>query len=218
MRIRPTDCDRWREAIRARVGEGVAGEQISGIQSHLDTCPDCRRYAQELRAATAGLRWLGSREVEPSPGFRARWTRAVDEAARPGSVGESVTVLVTGWRGWLRRNLRPALGVASLWILALVFRLSAPAVAPSTHATAAHSPLEIARALGADQSLLAWQHWKRDLLPAPPRQPHTPQPRSERFPAQRTGQLDPEQQMLATTTAMCAIIIAQGDSAVLTII
>ncbi len=77
------DCSRWREAIRAWVGEGVAGEQTAQIQDHLATCAECRRYAEELRAAAAGLRWLADQPVEPSPGFRARWTRAVEEAARP---------------------------------------------------------------------------------------------------------------------------------------
>src|ERR1017187_9476469 len=105
MRTRSIDCRRWREAIRLSVCETVAGEQTERIQSHLATCPDCRRYAEELRAATSGLRWLGSRNVEPRPGFRARWTRAVEEAARPSGFGATVGALVAWWRGLLLRNL-----------------------------------------------------------------------------------------------------------------
>ena len=58
------DCSHWREAIRAWVGEGAAGEQAARIQSHLAACADCRRYAGELRAAAAGLRWLADRPVD----------------------------------------------------------------------------------------------------------------------------------------------------------
>jgi anti-sigma factor RsiW len=208
-------CGRWREAIHLRVCGALEGREAARVEAHLARCAECRRYGEELQEAISGLRWLGSRDVEPRPGFRARWTRAVEESTRPSSFGEAAGALVAWGRGLLLRNLRPALGIGSLWILALVFRLSAPAAAPSTQATAAHSPLEIARALEADQSPKVWPHWKRDPLPAPPRQPHT---RRERFPAQPTGQLEHEQEMHTTTTAMFAALIAQRDSPALTLI
>ena len=208
-------CGRWREAIYLRACGALEGQEAARVEAHLAGCAECRRYGEELHTATVGLRWLGSRDVEPRPGFQARWTRAVEEAARPSSFGEAAGALAVWGRGLLLRNLRPALGIGSLWILALVFRLSAPAVTPSTQATAAHSPLEIARALAADQSRLAWPHLKRDLRPAPPRQPHT---RGERFPAQPTGRLQHEQEMHTTTTGMFAALIAHGDSPALTLI
>jgi hypothetical protein len=184
MRTRSIDCRCCREAIRLSVCETLAGESAAQIQSHLATCEGCRRYGEEIRVAGAGLRWLGSRDAEPSPGFRARWTRAVEEAARPSSFGETAGALVAWWRGLLLRNLRPALGVASLWILALLFRLSAPEVAPTAQMTTARSPVEIYRALKAPEQLLAGEFGQPGPAPVAPHKPNSARPRSEGLPPQ----------------------------------
>ncbi len=181
------DCSRWREAIRAWVGEGAAGDQPAQLQSHLATCGDCRRYVQELRAAAAGLRWLAARPVDPSPGFRARWTRAVEDAARPAGLGETTADLLAWWRELLLRNLRPALAVASIWILALLFRLSAPEVSPTTQITAARSPIEIYRALKSPEQLLAGELGQPIAAPATSPKPHSARPRSEGRPNEPTA-------------------------------
>src|SRR5664279_4910797 len=119
-------CNHHREAIRLRECGSLGVEEAAQVEAHLASCAGCRLYAGEVQAATAGLRWLSSRDVEPRLGFRARWTQAVEEAARPGSLRESAAAVVSWGRGLLFRNLRPALGVASLWILTLLFRLSTP--------------------------------------------------------------------------------------------
>ena len=179
MRIRSVDCGHWREAIRLRVCDALESEEAARVETHLAGCAECRLYAEEVRAATHGLRWLGSRDVKPRPGFRGRWTRAVEAAARPSGFGESAAALVAWWRGLVLRNLQPALGVASLWILALLFRLSAPEVSPTTHTTAARSPVEIYRVLAADNHLLARQFWGWDPVPIAPRKSQSAQPRGE---------------------------------------
>ena len=181
------DCSRTREAIRVRVGEGAVGEPMAQVQDHLATCADCRRYAEELRAAAAGLRWLADRPVEPSPGFRARWTRAVEDPAQPAGLGGTAAALAAWGREWLLRNLRPALGVASLWILALLFRLSAPEVVPPNQTIAARSPVEIYRVLKASEQLLAGAPGQLIVVPVAPRKPHSAQPRSEGRPVAPTA-------------------------------
>jgi hypothetical protein len=183
------NCRRCRETIRLSVCESVAGELTTRIQSHLAACRDCRRYEQELLAATAGLRWLGSEDVQPRPGFRARWTRAVEEAARPSGIGATTEALVAWWRGLLLRNLRPALGVASLWVLALFFRLSAPEVPPLTQTTSARSPAEIYRVLGGREQLLAGQLGRQFPVPVT-RTPPSAHPRSDRVPTQPAARLE----------------------------
>jgi hypothetical protein len=213
--MRSTDCDRWREAIRAWVGEGVAGNQSAQLQNHLAACGECRRYAEELRAAAAGLRWLADQPVEPSPGFRTRWTRAVEEAAQPRGVGEAAAALVGWWRELLLRNLRPALGVASLWILALLFRLSAPEVSPTPQTTAARSPGEIYQALKPSEQLLAGELGKPLGTSTTPRKPKSTNPRSEGFPTEPAAQRRP---MPGANTAEVALFpspIAHGDSSML---
>ena len=173
------NCSRWRDAIFLEACGTVEANEAARVESHLAACADCRRYAEELRAASAGLRGLATRQVEPSPGFRARWTRAVEEATRPSGVGETATALATLWRGLLLRNLRPALAVASLWILALLFRLSAPEVAPSTHIATARSPVEIYQALETGERLLAGQLERESPVRNTPQRPRSFHPRSE---------------------------------------
>lgn len=187
---RAQDCGHWREAIRLQACSAPEAKEAARIRTHLAACGECRRYAEEVQAAATGLRGLGSQEMEPSAGFRTRWTRAVEGAAQPRGFGESAAALGAWWRDLLLRNLRPTLGMASLWILALLFRLSAPEASPPARATVPRSPVEIARALGAEQRLLAWHLWKQEPRAVPQRQPHSPQPRSERFPAWPAARLD----------------------------
>jgi hypothetical protein len=182
-------CRRRREAIHLRVCGALEGQEAARVEAHVAICVECRRYGEELQAAAAGLRWLGSRDVEPRPGFRARWTRAIQEAARPNSFEETADALATWGRGLLLRNFRPALGVASLWILTLIFRLSAPAVAPSTQSTAARSPVELFRALEDHTQLLARQIGSPSPAPIAPRSAH---PRRERAPSQPRAHWDHE--------------------------
>jgi hypothetical protein len=208
------NCRRWREAIRLSVCESVAGELTTRIQSHLAACPDCRRYEEELLAATAGLRWLGSEDVQPRPGFRARWTRAVEETARPSRIGATAEALVAWWRGLLLRNLRPALGVASLWVLALLFRLSAPEVPPLTQTTAARSPAEIYRVLGGREQLLAGQLGRQLPVPVTRRPPST-HPRSDRVPTQPAARLEHEPGMNAAVCELSSNPIDHGNPCIL---
>ena len=212
MKTGAQDCGRWREAIHLRVCDVLEAEKIARVETHLAGCAECRLYTEEAQAAATGLRWLADRQVEPSPGFRARWTRAVEEAARPSGFGETAAALVVWWRGLLLRNLRPALGMASLWALALLFWLSAPEASPATQTTAARSPVEIARALSAEQGLMAWHVWRWDPLPRAPRPPQPPQPRSERFPAQPAAQSDDLPDAHATVDHVFPNLIALGGS------
>jgi hypothetical protein len=182
------DCRGWREAVRVWISEGATGEQVDRIQNHLAGCGECRRYAGELRAAAAGLRWLSERPVEPSPGFRGRWLGAVEEAAQPRGFGETAAALAAWWRDWLLRNLRPALGVGSLWLLALMFRLSAPEVAPTAETVVARSPIEIYRVLKPEQQLLAGELGHAKGIGVAPRNQPPGRPRSEGLPSEPAAQ------------------------------
>jgi hypothetical protein len=183
------ECSKWRESILAAAGEGRAGEPDTPIQTHLAACPQCRRYAEGLRAAAAGLRWLADRPVVPSPGLRARWTQAVEEAAQPAGLGEILAALAAWAHQLLLCNLRPAMGMASLWALALLFRLTAPDTAPAANTTAASSPLAIYRALRASHQLLAEAPDSSVPAPVVPRSSRLPHPRSQALPAEPSAQL-----------------------------
>jgi hypothetical protein len=202
-------CNHWREAIRLRVGGALEAEEFVRVETHLATCAACRLYAKELRAAADGLRWLAERPIEPSSGFRARWTRAVEAAAQPRGFGETAAALADWCRGFLLRNLRPALALAPLWILTLLFWFSAPEPSSMTQTTAAHSPVEIVRALGGQQPLLAWRSWKWDSQPVSPARPQPVHPRSEASPARPAAQSVREPDAQATFELMLPNLIAQ---------
>ncbi|HOX58343.1 MAG TPA: zf-HC2 domain-containing protein [Candidatus Paceibacterota bacterium] len=192
------DCRTWQEAIRSWIGEGATGEEASRIQEHLAGCAECRRYTEELRAAAAGLRWMAERPVEPSPGFRARWMRAVEEAAEPRGFGEIMAAVAGWWRGLLLENLRPALAVSSVWVLILVFRLSAPEVSPTTRTTAARSPAEIRQVLKIQEELLAGELGKPPGFRVVPRSQSPARPRSEGLPAEPAAQKQQTSIMIAS--------------------
>ena len=185
-------CRRWCEAIHLRVCGALERQEAARVETHLAGCAECRRYSEELQAATAGLRWLGSRDVEPRPGFRARWTRAVEEAALPSGFAETAGTFIAWGRGLLLRNLRPALGVASLWILALAFRLSAPSVTPSAQTIVARAPVEIYRVLTDRARLVAGELGRQFIVPATSRAPRPIQPRSEGSSTQPAARLEHE--------------------------
>ena len=205
-------CSYRREAIRLRACGSLGAEEAAQVEAHRASCAECRLYAGELQAATAGLHWLSSRDVEPRPGFRARWTQAVEEAARPSSFRESAAALVTWGRGLLLRNLRPALGVATLWILTLLFRLSAPEVAPPPPTTTARSPVEIYRVLAVYEQLLAGQLMRQFPFPALPRTPPLTQPRSDKLPTQPSARWEHEPVVNRAVGQLLPIPIAHGNS------
>lgn len=203
-----SDCSGWRETIGTWVCEGMVGKQTAPIQNHLAACAECWRYAQELQLAAASLRRLADRPVDPSPGFRARWTRAVEEEAQPVGLGDRAAALMAWWRDLLRRNLRPALGMASIWLLALLFRLNAPEVSPSAPTAAARSPIEIYRALKTSEQLLAREF---GAAPAAPQKPHSARPRSEGLPSDPTAHQSHTSHVIYLTSVTPPILPSQHN-------
>jgi hypothetical protein len=159
-------CRKCREAVRLDAFGASSPEQHSAIEQHLLACADCRCYAGEVRAATEGLRHLAARTVEPSPHFRARWTSAIETADQPGPLPQALAALIEWSRLMVLRNRRAMAALAPVWILILVFRLTAPDVGSVPPTTMACSPIEIFRALKAEESMrIALDRWNREPVP-----------------------------------------------------
>ncbi len=149
MKQRDETCRECREATFLEVIGPLAEEQRLQLEKHLAGCAACRAYAFELRAATAGLHHLGAQPLDPSPGFRQRWTRDIESARQsPRSVQVLAGLLDWSRLLWLR-NRRICSALAPVWLLILAFRLTAPDVGGPARMTPARSPLAIARALKA---------------------------------------------------------------------
>ena len=154
MRTRDEICRACRKAIFLDAVGSLPAEQRLDLEKHLADCVACRVYSIELRATTGGLRHLGARPLKPSPGFRQRWTRAVERANQPAPLVR----LMAEWLDWSRlmwpQNRRILSALAPLWVLILVFRLTSPDPGGPAHLAPARSPLEIARALKALENTL----------------------------------------------------------------
>jgi hypothetical protein len=196
-------CSRWREAIRLELSGASESAQMDSLQRHLANCEGCRRYADDLQRVATGLRGLADQRAEPSPGLRARWTQAVEQAAEPISMGQAAAALFARFCGLLQQNLRPALAVASLWFIALLLRVTAPDVSPATQTAAARSPVEIFQALRASGQLLA--NAPRQFVPAAlvPHKARSTHPRTEGLPLAPSALWERERQWPAGGLALC---------------
>jgi anti-sigma factor RsiW len=163
----------------------LSEEQRAHTQRHLANCVDCRACSIELRKMTGGLRRLSARPVEPSANFRHRWTTGVERAKKAGTLAQAVAE----WMEWGRqiawRNRRVLSALAPVWVLILVFKLTAPDMGHPASMAMARSPIEIFRAVKASNNTqIAFDQLYEE--PVPPKAPAT-SPRSSRETAQPMG-------------------------------
>ena len=183
-------CRKCREAIRLDAGGALSAEQRPAVEQHLADCADCRAYSSELRLMTGGLRRLAARPVEPGPNFRARWTSAVRESSQPGPLAEAGAALIEWGRQMVLQNRRVLAALAPVWLLIVLFRITAPDVGNVPPTTMARSPIEIFRALRVEgNALIAFDRRSRESAPI---KPPVAAPRSEQTPSRRTTRLDSE--------------------------
>ncbi|SHH30727.1 Predicted anti-sigma-YlaC factor YlaD, contains Zn-finger domain [Jatrophihabitans endophyticus] len=71
-------CDRYREAVSARLDGEPLGLSPSALETHLAACPDCARWAEDAARATR----LARLDVTPVPDLAAAITTAVAQPAR----------------------------------------------------------------------------------------------------------------------------------------
>ncbi|HXP59294.1 MAG TPA: hypothetical protein VN829_02330 [Dongiaceae bacterium] len=153
MRTRDQACRKCREALRLDAAGALPEEQRSVSEKHLAHCTDCQAYSKQLRAAAEGLKQLSWRAVRPSANFRERWTGAVESSGRPGSLAQAVAELIERGRLMVWRNRRALAALAPVWVLILVFKLTAPDVGKPPPATMACSPVEVFRKLKAGNGM-----------------------------------------------------------------
>lgn len=153
MRTLDQACRKCREAIRLDAAGALPEEQRSVSEKHLANCTDCQAYTKQLRAAAEGLKHLSWRPVRPSANFRERWTAAVESSGRPGSLAQAVADLIERGRLMVWPSRRALAALAPVWVLILVFKLTAPDVGKPSPATMACSPVEVFRALKAGNGM-----------------------------------------------------------------
>ena len=152
--IMNASCRQCRQAIRLQFEGARAPEAMVQIQTHLAGCSGCRSFANELHAAAADLQALGSQDVEPAPGFRARWTAAVNDARRPAHSSPTWAEVVDWCRSLLQRNRKPLFALAPVWVLILLLKVTAPSIEATNTQIVSRSPGEVVSLLKAELQLL----------------------------------------------------------------
>ena len=69
-------CEEYRELVSAFIDGWLGGAELLLLESHLEVCPGCRAFEEELRGFSG---WLRAAEVfrplrRPPPGFAAKVT------------------------------------------------------------------------------------------------------------------------------------------------
>lgn len=178
MKTRDETCRKCREAIILDAAGALPAEQRPAFERHLADCVDCRTCSNELRATVEGLRRLSARPVKPSADFHERWTTAIQNAGQPWSLAQAVAEVAEWCRLLVLRNRRALSALAPVWVLILVFKLTAPDVGQPPPMTMARSPIEIYRVLKAGNTMqIAFDRLYRE--PAPAKAPGA-SPRSSR--------------------------------------
>jgi anti-sigma factor RsiW len=171
-------CRKCREAIMLDTLPSLPVEERLAVEQHLAHCVQCRAYG----ATAQSLRHLSARPVTPSADFRERWTKSVQNAARP----VQPAPVVAGWLQFARwmvwRNRWTLSALTPVWGLILLFKLTAPDVAQPPPTTLARSPIEIFRAIQAETDL-QFAFDRLSQQPAPAEVPAL-SPRSGRAPIQ----------------------------------
>jgi len=138
-------CRRLEADVSLLAAGALAGEERAKVEAHLADCAACRTKLVELRKIAGSLESLGKRlpQVEPTIALRRRWQAAVRQSARPATESSWDWLSV-----WLFGRRAAWTGLAAIWLLVLLLRVSAPdAPRPAVVATAPISLREVWLAL-----------------------------------------------------------------------
>lgn len=113
-------CSKFQEQISLEMDGQLAPEHVPALQRHLETCPECRAYREDLMI---GLRMLNATEPELPDNFdwklQLRLSQAMREAARDTSYPWQE--VAGGWRRWLgRAGVAAAVGLATVLSVAMI--------------------------------------------------------------------------------------------------
>ncbi|HZQ47602.1 MAG TPA: zf-HC2 domain-containing protein [Verrucomicrobiae bacterium] len=94
--------------------------QAEELQAHVATCPECRRYLQEMSnvAGKLTLATVAASEIEATEGFHQKLARRIEAEGRPGIWAAARAFLRSGVPDW--RVAAPVVGVVVVVIAVLI--------------------------------------------------------------------------------------------------
>jgi anti-sigma factor RsiW len=182
-------CRKHREELCALMSGDAPAKDRAGLEDHLDTCADCRKYRAEVGSMTALLSTGGElfRDIEPSEATQRRWAKDFEAAGEPRhSIATRVFRRFLDWTWdmvWPCRRLWA--GLAAIWLLIFGLNLSQRSK-EQTQAARGPSP-EMLRAFLAIEGFLPGSSPATDARQAIPPRSASPQPRSEQHRASNSA-------------------------------
>jgi anti-sigma factor RsiW len=135
-------CRRYEASLSLLAAGALDASERVAVETHLAGCPACRTTLAGLRKLTCSLESLGKcgPQVEPTIALRRRWQTAVRQSSRP------ATEPSWAWLSlWFSGRRAAWTGLAAMWVLVLLLRLSAAdAPRPGVVATV---PISLSRVL-----------------------------------------------------------------------
>ena len=180
-------CRKYRESLCAVMSGDVSPEDHAALEAHLEVCPDCRKYRNEIGGVTALLSAGGEffRDVDPSESTRSRWAGDFQKALEPANnarrlwMGAGIFRRLLDWsRDMIWPSRRVWAGMAAIWLVILGLNLS-QRTKQQAQGSNGPSP-EMIRAFLALEGFLPGSSSSSDTRDAEPATPRSPQPRSER--------------------------------------
>jgi len=101
------DCSEIIKLIPIYLDGGLAADEHQRVQSHLDTCAECRREARAIQSAWEMIGELD--DIQPDPNFQTRfWSRVANQTSWQEKFFSDIKAL------FFNRRLVPALAAAGL--------------------------------------------------------------------------------------------------------
>ncbi|CAB1074415.1 hypothetical protein D1AOALGA4SA_2234 [Olavius algarvensis Delta 1 endosymbiont] len=74
------DCSESKKLIPIYLDKGLAADEHQRVQSHLDTCAECRTEARAIQSAWEMIGELDG--IQPDPNFQSRfWSRVANQTS-----------------------------------------------------------------------------------------------------------------------------------------
>src|SRR5882724_13427097 len=126
MRWRLKSCPRENVSLLAS-GVLPAGEQ-SRVREHLARCAECRNYFEKIARVSGDLQQWANTEppLQPSTGFRARWTQQIQRAAVR-RLAFTRPWLIARWSEWLWPSPLAWGALAAIWVGLFLLQWTIPA-------------------------------------------------------------------------------------------
>ena len=178
-------CRRHQASLSLLAAGALDASERAALEMHLAGCPACRAKLAQMQHLTRGLTEAGRRfaEIEAPVSLRRRWMTEVRWSARARDA-----IPMTLIPAWLSGRRLAWGSLAAMWMLVLLFRVSAPdGPKPASVAIPPPSLRQVLQALKVNDDKAAQRADAANPDRKPAARPEALPPRSQRLPSRHAG-------------------------------